>query len=122
MKVMVIIKANKDSEAGIMPSDKMMADMEKYNEELLKAGIMLVGEGLYPSSKGVRVKFSGQKRSVVDGPFTETKELLAGYYIWQVKSMEEAIEWVKRMPSEGDEFEEEIEIRQVASLEDFAAQ
>jgi hypothetical protein len=118
MRFMVIVKATKDSEAGIMPSERLLADMAKYNEELVKAGIMLDGAGLQPSSKGARVEFSGDKRHVVDGPFTETKELIAGYWIWQVKSREEAIEWVKRCPNP-HESGGVIEIRQLFELEDF---
>jgi len=118
MRVMVIIKADKDTEAGVLPSTELLAAMGKYNEELVKAGIMLAGEGLHPSSKGARVKFSGDKRTVVDGPFTEAKELIAGFWLWQVKSMEEAIEWVKRCPNPLDG-EAEIEIRQVFEAEDF---
>jgi hypothetical protein len=117
---MVLIKANKDSEAGVMPSTQLLADMDKYNEELVKAGIMLAGEGLHASSKGKRVRFSGDKRTVIDGPFTEAKELIAGFYIWQVKDMDEAVEWVKRMPSDPNAPDEEIEIRQVFDTEDFA--
>ncbi|HEY0490027.1 MAG TPA: YciI family protein [Telluria sp.] len=118
MRFMVIVKATADSEAGKMPSEKLLADMGKYNEELVKAGVMLAGEGLHPSSKGARVKFSGPNRTVVDGPFAETKELVAGFWLWEVKSKEEAIEWVKRCPNpmEGDS---EIEIRQVFEAEDF---
>ena len=118
MRVMVLVKATKDSEAGIMPDEKMFAAMGNFNEELLKAGIMLAGEGLHPSSKGYRVAFSGDKRTVIDGPFAETKELVAGFWIWQVKSMEEAIEWVKRCPNPmpGDS---EIEIRRIFEAEDF---
>jgi hypothetical protein len=118
MKVMVMVKADKDSEAGVMPDEKMLAEMTKYNEELVKAGVMLAGEGLHPSSKGARVRFSGDKRTVVDGPFAETKELVAGFWMWQVKSMAEAIEWVKRCPNPmlGDS---EIEIRPVFEAEDF---
>ncbi len=118
---MVIVKATKDSEAGVMPGEKLLTDMGKFNEELVKAGVMLAGEGLQPSSKGVRVKFSGAKRTVVDGPFAETKELIAGFWLWQVKSKEEAIEWVKRCPNPmpGDS---EIEIRQVFEAEDFGAE
>jgi hypothetical protein len=113
---MILVKANKDSEAGIMPSTELLAAMGKYNEELANAGVLLAGEGLQPSSKGARVKFSGNQRIVVDGPFAETKELLAGFWLWQVKSKEEAIEWVKRCPmSDGAE----IEIRQVFEAEDF---
>src|SRR5262245_61176973 len=110
MRVMVIVKATKDSEAGIMPPEGLLEDMMKFNEELVKAGIMLAGDGLKPSSKGKRVQFSGTRRSVVDGPFSETKELIAGYWLWQVKSIEEAVEWVKRCPNPmpGDS---EIEIR-----------
>lgn len=118
MRFMVMIRADKSTEAGVMPSEKLLTDMGKYNEELVKAGVMLAGEGLQPSSKGARVKFSGDKRTVIDGPFTETKELIAGYWLFQVKSKEEAIEWVKRCPNplEG---ESEIEIRQVFEAEDF---
>jgi uncharacterized glyoxalase superfamily protein PhnB len=121
MRFMVLVKASKESEAGVMPSEKLLADMGKFNEELVKAGVMLAGEGLHPSSKGARVRFSGSKRTVVDGPFAETKELVAGYWLWQVKSMEEAIEWVKRCPNpmEGDS---EIEIRKVFEAEDFGAE
>jgi hypothetical protein len=115
---MVIVKANKDSEAGVMPSEKLLTDMGKFNEELVKAGVMQAGEGLHPSSKGARVKFSGGKTSVIDGPFAETKELVAGYWIWQVKSQEDAIEWLKRAPFE----ETEVEIRQVFEAEDFGAE
>src|SRR3979411_268421 len=121
MRVMVIVKANKDSEAGIMPKQKLLEDMGKFNEELVKAGVMLAGEGLQPSSKGKRVKFSGAKRTIVDGPFTETKELIAGFWLWQVRSWEEAIEWVKRCPNP-HEGESEIEIRQVFEAEDFGAE
>jgi hypothetical protein len=118
MKVMVMVKATQDSEAGVMPSEQLLTEMGQYNEALVKAGIMLAGEGLHPSSKGVRVRFSGTDRSVTDGPFTETKELIAGYWIWQVASMEEAIAWVKRCPNPmpGDS---EIEIRQIFAAEDF---
>jgi len=116
MRFMILVKANKDSEAGVLPDKKILTEMGKYNEELVKAGVMLAGEGLHPSSKGARVKFSGGKFTVTDGPFAETKELLAGFWLWQVKSKEEAIEWVKRSPfGEG----EEIEIRQVFEAEDF---
>jgi hypothetical protein len=118
MRVMVIVKANKDSEAGIMPKQKLLAEMGKFNEELLKAGVLLAGDGLQPSSKGKRVRFSGEKRTVIDGPFTETKELIAGYWLWQVRSMEEAVEWVKRCPKPHEE-EFEIEIRPVFEAEDF---
>src|SRR5687767_9267656 len=121
MRFMILIKANKDTEAGVMPSQELLAAMGKYNEELVKAGVMLAGEGLQSSSKGARVRFSGDKRTVIDGPFAETKELIAGFWIWQVKSKEEAIEWVKRCPNPtGDEAE--IEIRQVFEAEDFGAE
>ncbi|GJL56194.1 MAG: hypothetical protein NPIRA02_33260 [Nitrospirales bacterium] len=118
MRFMIIVKATKDSEAGVMPSEQLLTEMGTFNEELVKAGVMLAGEGLQPSSKGARVKFSGDKRTVIDGPFAETKELIAGYWIWQVKSKEEAIEWVKRCPNPHSE-ESEIEIRQVFEAEDF---
>ena len=118
MRFMVLVKANKDSEAGVMPGQELLAAMGKYNEELVKAGVMLAGEGLLASSKGARVKFSGAKRSVIDGPFTETKELIAGFWIFQVRSLEEAIEWVKRCPNPM-EGECEIEIRQVSEASDF---
>ena len=121
MKFMVLVKATKDSEAGVMPSEKLLAEMGKFNEELVKAGVMLAGEGLHPSSKGARVRFSGAKRSVIDGPFAETKELVAGFWIWQVKSKEEAIEWVKRCPNPMPG-ESEIEIRQVFEAQDFGAE
>jgi hypothetical protein len=117
MRFMVIVKANKDSEAGILPSTEDLTAMGKFNEELVKAGVMLAGEGLHPSSKGVRVRFSGGKQTVIDGPFTETKELIAGFWLWQVRSKEEAIEWVKRAPFGGGA---EIEIRQVFEVDDFA--
>lgn len=116
MRVMVIVKANKDSEAGVLPSTELLTAMGKYNEALVKAGVMLAGEGLRPSSNGVRVKFSGDKRTVIDGPFAETKELIAGFWLWQVKSMDEAIEWLMRAPFDGGA---EIEIRQVHEAEDF---
>jgi hypothetical protein len=118
MRFLVMVKATKDSEAGVMPSEKLLADMGKFNEELVKAGVMLAAEGLQQSSKGARVRFSGSQRTVVDGPFTETKELVAGFWLWQVKSKEEAIEWVKRCPNphEGDS---EIEIRQVLDISDW---
>ena len=119
MRFMIIVKASKDSEAGVMPSEKDLAAMGKYNEELAKAGVMLAGEGLHPSSKGPRVKFSGTKRIVIDGPFSETKELIAGYWLFQVKSREEAIEWVKRAPNPMPGTESEIEIRQVFEADDF---
>jgi hypothetical protein len=116
MRFMVLVKANKDTEAGVMPTEELLAEMGKYNEELVKAGVMLAGEGLHPSSKGARVRFSGKERTVIDGPFTETKELLAGFWLIQVKSLEEAIEWVKRAPMDEDT---ELEIRQVFEAEDF---
>ena len=121
MRFMIMVKASKDSEAGVMPDEKLLAAMGKFNEELVKAGVMLAGEGLHPSSKGARVRFSGAKRTVIDGPFAETKELVAGFWIWQVKSKEEAIEWVKRCPSPMRE-DSEIEIRQVFEAEDFGAE
>jgi hypothetical protein len=119
---MIIVKASPDSEAGVMPSEELLTAMGNYNEELIKAGIMLAGEGLHPSSKGARVRFSGDKRTVIDGPFIETKELIAGYWLWQVKSKEEAIEWVKRCPNPMPGTEAEIEIRQVFEAEDFGAE
>ncbi len=122
MRVMVIVKATKNSEAGVMPSEKLLADMGKFNEELVKAGIMLAGDGLHPSSKGKRVRFSGGKKTVIDGPFAETKELVAGFWIWQVKSMEEAVEWVRRCPDPMPGEESEIEIRPVFEAEDFGAE
>jgi hypothetical protein len=118
MRVMVMVKATADSEAGVMPTEQEFAEMGRFNEELVKAGVMLAGEGLHPSSKGYRVRFSGDKRMVVDGPFTETKELIAGYWIWQVKSLQEAIEWVKKCPNPM-RTDSEIEIRQIFSAEDF---
>lgn len=118
MRVMVIIKANKDSEASKMPSEKLLTAMGKYNEELVKAGVMLAGDGLHPSSKGKRVRFSGAKRTVIDGPFSETKELIAGFWLWQVKSIEEAVEWVKRIPNDGEE-DSEVELRPIFETEDF---
>ena len=121
MRFMIIVKASKDSEAGKMPSKELLAAMGKYNEELVKAGIMLAGEGLHPSSKGARVRFSGERRIVTDGPFAETKELIAGFWLWQVKSKEEAIEWVKRCPNPMPGSEAEIEIRQVFEAEEFGA-
>ena len=121
MRFMILIKANKTSEAGVMPDERLLSDMGKFNEELVKAGVMLAGEGLHPSSKGARVRFSGSKRTVVDGPFAETKELIAGFWIWKVKSKEEAIEWVKRCPNPTGE-EAEIEIRQIFEAEDFGAE
>ncbi len=121
MRFMVIVKADKNSEAGVLPDEKLFTEMGQFNEELAKAGVLLAGEGLHPSSKGARVRFSGDKRTVVDGPFSETKELIAGFWLWQVKSREEAIEWVKRCPNpmKGDS---EIEIRQVFEPEDFGAE
>jgi hypothetical protein len=118
MRVMVMIKADKDTEAGVMPSQELLAAMGTYNEELVKAGIMLAGEGLHPSSKGKRVRFSGSKRTVIDGPFAETKELLAGFWLWKVKSMDEALEWVKRCPNPTGA-ESVVEIRPVFEAEDF---
>ena len=122
MKVMVIVKATKNSEAGVMPSEQLLAAMGKYNEELVKAGIMLAGDGLKPSIQGKRIKFAGSKRTVVDGPFAETKELIAGYWIWQVRSMEEAVEWVRRCPDPMPNEDGELEIRQVFEAEDFGAE
>lgn len=121
MRVMVIVKASKDSEAGKMPDRQLLTDMGKFNEELVKAGVMLAGEGLHPSSKGKRVHFSGPKRMVIDGPFTETKELIAGFWLWQVRSMDEALEWAKRCPSPHPGQESELEIRPVFEAEDFGA-
>ncbi|MGI8740116.1 MAG: YciI family protein [Gammaproteobacteria bacterium] len=122
MRFMIIVKATKDSEAGVMPSAQLLADMGKYNEELAKAGVLLAGEGLQSSSYGARVKFSGKKRIVTDGPFVETKELIAGFWLWQLKSLDEAIEWVKRCPNPHPGVESEIEIRQVFEAEDFGAE
>ncbi len=119
MRVMVIVKATEESEAGVMPSKQLLTEMGKYNEELVKAGIMLAGEGLHPSSKGKRVRFSGKDRTVIDGPFAETKELIAGFWLWQVKSMDEALEWLKRAPFDGGT---EIEVRPVFEAEDFGAE
>ncbi len=121
MRVMVMIKATKDTEAGVMPEEKLLNEMGKYNEELVKAGVMLAGEGLHPSSKGKRVRFSGTKRSVIDGPFTETKELIAGFWLWQVKSMDEAVEWLKRCPNPTGEAAD-VEIRPVFEAADFGAE
>ena len=118
MRFMVIVKANKDTEAGVLPSEELLTAMTRYNEELVKAGVMLAGEGLQPSSKGARVRFSGSKRTVIDGPFAETKELVAGFWLFEVKSLDEAIEWVKRCPNPTGE-ESEIEIRQVFESGDF---
>lgn len=119
MRFMVIVKADKDSEAGVMPTEQMLADMGNFNDELVKAGVMLAGEGLHPSSKGVRIRFSGSNRTVIDGPFAETKELIAGFWLIQVKSLDEAIEWMKRAPMGGDT---ELEIRQVFEADDFGAE
>jgi len=121
MRFMVMVKANKDSEAGALPDEKLLAEMGNFNEQLVKAGVLLAGEGLHPSSKGARIRFSGAKRTVIDGPFAETKELVAGFWLWQVKSREEAIEWVKRCPNPFPG-ESEIEIRQVFEAEDFGAE
>jgi hypothetical protein len=120
MRFMVIIKANKDSEAGVLPDEKLLTEMGKFNEELAKAGVLIAGEGLHSSAKGARVRFSGAKRTVIDGPFAETKELIAGFWLWQVKSKEEAIEWVKRCPNPTGA-EADVEIRQVFEAEDFGA-
>ena len=122
MRFMVMIKADENSEAGILPDEKLLVEMGQYNEELVKAGVMLAGDGLHPSSKGARVRFSGDKRTVIDGPFSETKELIAGFWLLQVKSKEEAIEWVKRCPNPMPGTESEIEIRQVFEAEDFGAE
>lgn len=116
MRVMVVVKADKNSEAGVLPSQELFADMNKYNEELVKAGVMLAGEGLQPTSKGARVKFEGKRRTVIDGPFAESNELIAGFWLWKVKSMEEAIEWLKRAPFDGGT---EVEIRRIYEAEDF---
>jgi hypothetical protein len=121
MRFMIIVKASRDSEAGVMPSQQLLAEMGKFNEELAKAGVLLAAEGLQPTSKGARVKFSGSKRTVIDGPFAETKELIAGFWLWEVKSKEEALEWVKRCPNPHNE-DSEIEIRQVFEAEDFGAE
>ena len=122
MRFMVMVKATKSSEAGVMPSQQLLADMGQYNEELVEAGIMQSGEGLHPSSKGARVRFSGDKRTVIDGPFAETKELVAGFWMWKCSSLQEAIEWVKRCPNPMPGEESEIEIRQVFEAEDFGAE
>jgi hypothetical protein len=121
MRFMVMVKANKDSEAGVLPDEKLLAEMGKYNEALAKAGVLLAGEGLQPSSKGARVRFSGDKRTVVDGPFAETKELIAGFWIMQVKSKQEVIDWVKRCPNPMPGTESEIEIRQIFEADDFGS-
>jgi hypothetical protein len=118
MRFMILIKASKESEAGVLPSEQLLTEMGRFNEELVRAGVMLAGEGLQPSSKGARVKFAGAKRTVLDGPFAETKELIAGFWLWQVKSMDEAIEWVKRIPNPTGQ-EGEVEIRQVFEADDF---
>jgi hypothetical protein len=120
MRVMVLIKATEESEAGVMPSEELLTNMMEFNEELVKAGVMLAGDGLHPSSKGVRVAFSGGERKVIDGPFAETKELLAGYWLWQVKSMDEAVEWVKRVPNPHEGVDAEIELRPVFEPDDFS--
>jgi len=119
MRFMVLIKANADTEAGVMPDEALMTAMGNFNEELVKAGVMLAGEGLHPSSRGARVRFSGKDRTVIDGPFTETKELIAGFWIWRTNSLEEAIEWVKKCPSPHNGPDSEIEIRQIFEIEDF---
>jgi len=121
MRVMVMVKATKESEAGVMPDEKLLTEMGDFNDQLVKAGVMLAGEGLHPTSRGKRVRFSGTKRTVIDGPFAETSELVAGFWLWQVKSMEEAVEWVKRCPNPFP-VESEIEIRQVFEAEDFGAE
>ena len=121
MRVMVIVKATKDSEAGVMPDERMLSEMTRYNEELVKAGVMLAGDGLHPSSKGARVRFSGSQRTVIDGPFAETKELIAGFWIWQVRSLDEAIEWLKRCPNPYNE-DGEVEIRPIFEADDFGAE
>ncbi|MPZ55100.1 MAG: YciI family protein [Rhizobiales bacterium] len=121
MRFMILVKANKDTEAGVMPSEQLLTDMGKFNEELVKAGVMLAGEGLHPTSKGARIRFSGEKRTVIDGPFADSKDLIAGFWLWQVKSKEEAIEWVKRCPNPTGA-ESEIEIRQVFEASDFGAE
>jgi hypothetical protein len=122
MRFMVMVKATKDSEAGVLPDEKLLADMGKYNEDLVAAGVMLAGEGLHPSSKGARVHFSGNKRTVIDGPFAETKELIAGFWLWQVKSKEEALEWLKRCPNPFPGGESEVELRQLYEADDFGAE
>ena len=122
MRVVVFVKANQDTEAGVMPSEQLLAEMGQFNEQLVKAGVMLAGEGLHPSSRGKRVRFAGGKKTVIDGPFTETKELIAGYWIWQVRSLAEAVEWVQRCPDPMPGQESEIEIRPVFEAEDFGAE
>lgn len=122
MRVMVIVKATKNSEANVMPDEKLMTEMGKFNEELMKAGVLLAGDGLHPSNKGKRIRFADGKKSVIDGPFAETKELIAGYWMWQVKSMDEAVEWARRCPSPMPGEESELEIRPVFEAEDFGAE
>ena len=122
MRFMVMVRATAQSEAGVMPDEKLLAEMGQFNEELIKAGVMLAGEGLHPSSRGARVRFSGNSRTVIDGPFAETKELIAGYWMWQVKSKEEAIEWLKRAPNPFPGMDSEVELRQVLEAEDFGAE
>ena len=123
MRVMVLVPGDKNSEAGVMPSEQLLADMTKYNEELVKAGVMLAGEGLHPTSKAKKVRFEGNRKTVIDGPFTESKEIVAGFWLWQVKSMDEAVAWVKRMPApHGDAADAEVEIRPVFETEDFGAE
>jgi hypothetical protein len=122
MRFMVMVKSTQESEAGVMPDEKLLAEMGKFNEALVKAGVMLAAEGLHPSAKGARVRFSGDKRTVIDGPFAETKELIGGFWLWQVKSKQEAIDWVKRCPNPFPDTESEIEIRQVFEAEDFGAE
>jgi len=122
MRFCVMVRANKDSEAGAMPSEKLIGEMVRFNEELVKAGVMLAGEGLHPSSKGARLKISGDKRSIVDGPFAETKELIAGFWLWQCKSKEEALQWLKRCPRPFEQGDCEVELRQVYEAEDFGAE
>ena len=122
MRVMVIVKSTKSSEAGVMPSEQLLTEMGKYNEELVKAGVMLAGEGLHPSSKGKRVRFSGTNRTVIDGPFAETKELIAGFWLWQVRSMDEAVEWARRCPGAMPGEESELELRPVFEAEEFGAE
>ena len=119
MRFMILVKATRDSEAGVMPSEQLLAEMGRFNEELVRAGVMQAGEGLHPSSKGARVRFSGKDRKVIDGPFAETKELVAGFWLWECKSLQEAIEWVKRAPNPFNNQDSEIEIRQVFEAEDF---
>lgn len=120
MRVMVLIKADQNSEAGVLPEEQLLAEMGKYNQDLVNAGLMLAGEGLHPSARGKRVRMSGDQRTVIDGPFAESKELIAGFWLWQVRSMEEAVEWVKRMPNPMPGTEPEVEIRPVFEMEDFA--